>query len=237
MKLTTTTDFGRGGSGRKEKSSKRIYRTSQNIRIINIFLALLLSESFPSLGVPVNLTSLGAPLGCSPTLCCSLDQMWDLLRFESCPRLVCSCLEGPQLSERLHFPQWMLSMSFYIVHGQGWPSGSHGFNPQLVQLVGKFWVFLSHTAPWVSTVFFFFFSHLCLWVIHWGLLLRLSWRTWVAPVRTSCGGAAAAWVSGVLAAPGTQGSSWPEQQEIQCSGRVWQPVLARTLQYSCLENP
>ena len=47
-------------------------------------------------------------------------------------------------------------MSFYIVHGQGWPSGSHGFNPQLVQLVGKFWVFLSHTAPWVSTVFFFF---------------------------------------------------------------------------------
>ena len=48
-------------------------------------------------------------------------------------------------------------MSFYIVHGQGWPSGSHGFNAQLVQLVGKFWVFLSHTAPWVSTVFFFFF--------------------------------------------------------------------------------
>ena len=27
------------------------------------------------------------------------------------------------------------------------------------------------------------------------------------------------------------------QQEIQCSRRVWQPVLAHTLQYSCLEKP
>ena len=27
------------------------------------------------------------------------------------------------------------------------------------------------------------------------------------------------------------------QQEIKCSRRVWQPVLANTLQYSCLENP
>ena len=27
------------------------------------------------------------------------------------------------------------------------------------------------------------------------------------------------------------------QQEIQCSRRVWQPVLANTLQYSCLKNP
>jgi len=29
-----------------------------------------------------------------------------------------------------------------------------------------------------------------------------------APVRVRCGGGAAAWVAGVLAAPGTQGS-WP----------------------------
>ena len=27
------------------------------------------------------------------------------------------------------------------------------------------------------------------------------------------------------------------QQEIQCSRSVWQPVLANTLQNSCLENP
>ena len=41
---------------RGEKKSKRIYRTSQNIKIINVFLESLLSESFPSLGVTVRLT-------------------------------------------------------------------------------------------------------------------------------------------------------------------------------------
>ena len=49
----------------------------------------------------------------------------------------------------------------------------------------------------------------------------------------------------VLQLLGCRGSSstrysggWQEgQQEIQCSRRVWQPVLAKMLQYSCLENP
>ena len=49
---------------KKKIKSKRIYRTSQNIRIINVFLESLLSESFPWLGVTVHLTS----LGCPPTL-------------------------------------------------------------------------------------------------------------------------------------------------------------------------
>ena len=26
-----------------------------------------------------------------------------------------------------------------------------------------------------------FYFHLCMWVVHWGLLLRLPWRTWVCP--------------------------------------------------------
>ena len=26
--------------------------------------------------------------------------------------------------------------------------------------------------------------HFCMWVVHWGLLLRQSWRTWVCPWRT-----------------------------------------------------
>ena len=34
------------------------------------------------------------------------------------------------------------------------------------------------------------------------------------PVRARCGGGAPAWVAGVLAAPGTQGSWWQGQQEI-----------------------
>ena len=35
-----------------------------------------------------------------------------------------------------------------------------------------------------------------------------------APVRARCGGGAAAWVVGVLAAPGIQGNWWLGQQEI-----------------------
>ena len=66
-----------GGSEIKEKKSKRIYRTSQNMRIINVFLESLLSESFPLLEVTVHLTS----LGCPPTLCGSLDLLWRQLRL------------------------------------------------------------------------------------------------------------------------------------------------------------
>ena len=43
-------NFNRGGKQRKEKQSKKFYRTSQNIRIVNVFLESLLSESFPLLG-------------------------------------------------------------------------------------------------------------------------------------------------------------------------------------------
>ena len=62
-----TNNYNRGG-----KKFKRIYRTSQNMRIINVFLESLLSESFPSLGVTVYLTS----LACLPTQCWSLDLLW-----------------------------------------------------------------------------------------------------------------------------------------------------------------
>ena len=64
-------NYNRGGK-RREKKSIKIYRTSQTIRIINVFLESLLSESFPSLGVTVHLTS----PECPPTLCWSLDLLW-----------------------------------------------------------------------------------------------------------------------------------------------------------------
>ena len=54
---------GRWGVG--VKKYERTYTTRQNIRITNVFLESLLSESFPSLGVIVHLTS----LGCPPTAC------------------------------------------------------------------------------------------------------------------------------------------------------------------------
>ena len=56
-------------------------------------------------------------------------------------------------------------------------------------------------------------------------------------MRARCGGGVVAWVAGVLAEPGTQGSWWLRQQEIERSSGVWQPVLANVLQYSCPENP
>ena len=114
------------------------------------------------------------------------------------------------------------------------PSWSRGFNLQLVQLVGRLWVFfLSHIAPGFQLRFYF---HLCMWMVHWSLLPRLPWRIGFAPVRARCGGGAAAWVAEVLAAPGTQGSWQLRKKEIQCSKRAWQPVLANTLQYSFLDN-
>jgi len=35
-----------------------------------------------------------------------------------------------------------------------------------------------------------------MWVLHWGLFLKLPWRTWVDPVRVRCGDGAAAWILG-----------------------------------------
>ena len=60
-----------------KKKSKIINRTSQNIRIRNVFLESLLSGFFPSLGVTVPLTSLGCPL----TLRWSLDLLRGQLRL------------------------------------------------------------------------------------------------------------------------------------------------------------
>ena len=83
---------------KKKKISKRIYRTTQKIRIVNVFLESLLSESFPSLEVTVHLTS----LGCPPRM------------LISGPTPICSCLQCPQLSELVCSLLWELSMTFYI---------------------------------------------------------------------------------------------------------------------------
>ena len=103
---------------------------------------------------------------------------------------VCSCLQCPQLSEWVRFLflyccwwwffvlllllllfGWELSIACYVFH-------SH--RVCLVdQLMRRFWVFfLSQTDPGYQMWFYF---HLCLWVVHWSLLLRLPWRTWVCP--------------------------------------------------------
>ena len=77
IKWTTTTEGMGKGRKKERKKSKRNYRKSQNIRKINVFLESLLSESFPSLGLTVYLTS----LGCPETMCWSLDPLRGQLRL------------------------------------------------------------------------------------------------------------------------------------------------------------
>ena len=59
-----------------------------------------------------------------------------------------------------------LIVLFYIPLAQSLPSWSCGFNPQLVHLVGRFWVlYFSRTAPEFQL---WFYLHLCMWVVHRG---------------------------------------------------------------------
>ena len=226
------------------KKSKRAYRTSQKIRIINVFLESLLSESFAALGTTVHLIS----LGCPPTLCWSLDLRWGLLlllllsRFSHDPidgsrqgspsmgfprqeywgglplpspavgaaQILIwsqSCLflrQCPQLSELMCFLLWELSVAFYVFHRyrvwlvdhvdsvcsvysswEGLGSSSLATLP-----LGFTCGFMSASACGSSTG-----------VCSWGCPGWLGF----APVRARWGGGAAAWVAGLLAAPGTQG--------------------------------
>ena len=96
---------------KKKKKSKRNYKTSQNTRIINVFLESLLSalslagsHSPPHLPrMPSNTVLVSGPaLGAAQTL------IWS-----------CSCVFLPPMftaSDLVHFLLWELSMAFYIFH-------------------------------------------------------------------------------------------------------------------------
>ena len=64
--------YNRGGKKKKikRKKSKRIYRTSQKMSIINVFLEPLLSESFPLLGVTATLPPKDALQHCADLWTC-----------------------------------------------------------------------------------------------------------------------------------------------------------------------
>ena len=76
-----------------------------------------------------------------------------------------------------------LSMSFYIFHMHKIYIADH---MNLICSLYSWWegfgkvFFLSHTAPGFQ---YWAYFHLCMWVFHWGLHLRLSWRTWVCPSK------------------------------------------------------
>ena len=75
------------------------------------------------------------------------------------------------------------------------------------------WVFfLSHTAPGFQLQFYF---HLCMWVVYWGLLLRLPWRTWVCP----CEGQGQKW-SSCLGRRGSGSTRYSEELAARAAGNI-----------------
>ena len=90
-----------------------------------------------------------------------------------------SCVFLPPMSTAIRASTFSLVGTLngllYISSTQSLLSRSGGFNLQLVQLMGRFWVFfLSHTTAEFQLWFYF---HLCMWVVHWGL----APEAWVCP--------------------------------------------------------
>ena len=203
---TTTTE----GEKKEKKKGRKIHKQRQNMSKCKNTKCF----SWLSAVSVLSLTGCHSPSRLSrvpSNLCWSLDLLWGQLRLLSGPTPVCSCLQCPQLSDLAHFLLW--GLSFYIFTSQSLPSWLCRFSMQLVQLVGRFWVlFLNNIA---SRFQLWFYLYLRMWVIHrfcsWGCCGRLK----SAPVRTRCGGDAAAWITGALASPGTQESWQLGKQEIR----------------------
>ena len=78
------------------------------------------------------------------------------------------------------------------------------FNLQIVQLVGRFWVFfLSHTTPGFQ---FWFYFYLYIWVVRWGLTPEAALEGWVCSCEGQVWKGCSCLVAGFLAAPGTHGA-------------------------------
>ena len=178
-------------------------------------------QSFPSLGVTVHLAS----LACPPALCRSLRLLWGQLRLSAGAAPVCSRPQRPQPAEPGVFSCGSARWPCYTPHTEAaslivWLQSAACTARGKVS--GRLW----WHHPWVCCGFISISecgssTGVCSWGCPGGL--------GSAPVRARCGGGAAAWVAGVLAAPGTQGSWWLSRQEMQRSRRGWRPVLVNTL--------
>ena len=227
IKLTTTK-----GGGRKQKKtkSKKIYRTSQNIRIINFFwvtavrvLSLSGSHSPPHLPSMSSNTVLNS----GPAVGAAQSVIWSY-----------SSVFLPPMSTAIR------ASAFSFVRALNALFIFHRHRVCLVDHVDLIWSLYSWWEGFGSSSLAalplsfncgFISTSVCgssTGVSSWGSPGGLGF----APVRARFGGGAAAWVTGVLAAPGTQGSWQLGHQEIKHPRRVWQPVLTNILQYFCLEN-
>ena len=148
---------------------------------------------------------------------------------------MCSSLQHPQLSELVCFLLWELSMTFYVLPR---PRVCLVDHVGLICSLYSWWeAFESSSLATLPLGFNCGFISTSACKSSTGVCsLGCPGGLGFAPVRASCGDATAAWVAEVLATSGIQGSWRLGQQEIQCFRKIWQPVLANTLQYSCLES-
>ena len=104
-------NYNRGGGkeNKKGKKSKSTEHLCQNIRIINVFLESLLSESFPLLG---SYSPLHLPRRPSITVLISGPAVGAAQILIWSYSSLCSCLQCPQLSELVRFLLWELSVAF-----------------------------------------------------------------------------------------------------------------------------
>ena len=176
MQTTTTSQE---GEKKERKKSKRIYRTSQKITLINAFffffwvtavrvLSLAGSHSPPYITrMPSNTVLISGPVvGAAQILIWSYSSVF-LPSMSTAIRASVFSFVGA------------LNGLLYIPYTQNLLSWLCGFNLQLVQKVGRFCVFfLSHTGPGFQL---WFHCRLCMSIVHWGFLLRLPRRAWVCP--------------------------------------------------------
>ena len=131
-------------------------------------------------------------------------------------------------------------MTFYIFHRHSLPSRSCGFNLQLVQLVGRFWVFfLSHPAPGFSCGFISTYAYgsstgVCSWGCPGGLGLPL----WGLGMVVQLLGSQGFWQHQVLRGVGGLGSR--EYSVLEGDGNQDWPVRSSMLAWrnpSLTEKP
>ena len=147
---------------------------------------------------------------------------------------MCSCLQCPQQSELVHFLLWELSMTFFIFHRQRvCLVGPADLIPSLY----SWWEgFGSSSLATLPLGFNCGFISSSMWVVHWGLLLRLPWRAWVCPWE----GQAWRWCI-CLGRRGSGRTRYSGGLEARAAGNIalggygnpYWPIC----QYSCLENP
>ena len=131
-----------------------MYRTSQNIRKIYIYLEWMLSRVLSLTG---NHSPPTLPRMFSNTLLITVPGM-EIAQILIWTYSYVFLLNCPQLKEPVYFPLWEVSVTFCIFHRHSLTSWSCGFKLQVVQLVEICICFLSR-FPWLSSVVLFLPFH------------------------------------------------------------------------------